>query len=81
MRLPRDISGERLARLLRRYGYDKTRETGSHSLTLHLTGHEHHVTIPKHDALRLGTLADIVEDVAEYLGKVLDEVADELFNS
>ena len=29
-RLPRDISGRDLARALRRYGYEVTRESGSH---------------------------------------------------
>ena len=30
MRLPRDVSGAELARLLRRFGYELTRQTGSH---------------------------------------------------
>lgn len=30
LRLPRDLSGRDLARALRRYGYEVTRETGSH---------------------------------------------------
>jgi predicted RNA binding protein YcfA (HicA-like mRNA interferase family) len=30
MRLPRDLGGEELAVLLRRYGYEVTRQTGSH---------------------------------------------------
>jgi len=30
MKLPRDLSGEALARLLRRYGYEVTRQAGSH---------------------------------------------------
>jgi predicted RNA binding protein YcfA (HicA-like mRNA interferase family) len=30
MRLPRDLGGEKLAVLLRRYGYEVTRQTGSH---------------------------------------------------
>ena len=29
MRLPRDVSGTRLAKLLRRHGYDVTRQTGT----------------------------------------------------
>jgi len=29
-RIPRDISGRELARLLKKYGYEITRETGSH---------------------------------------------------
>lgn len=30
MRLPRDLGGEELAALLGRYGYEATRQTGSH---------------------------------------------------
>ena len=30
MRLPRDLSGEALADMLGRYGYEVTRQTGSH---------------------------------------------------
>lgn len=68
MRLPRDLSGEELAVLLRRYGYEVTRQTGSHMrLTTMLEG-EHHVTIPRHKPLRVGTLGAILGDVAEHLG-------------
>ena len=68
VRLPRDLSGRDLARNLRRYGYAVTRETGSHMrLTTHQGG-EHHVTIPDHASLRIGTLASILGDVAAHLG-------------
>ena len=68
MRLPRDLSGEELARLLERYGYHVTRRTGSHiRLTTSQEG-EHLVTIPAHKHLRVGTLGAILKDVAEHLG-------------
>lgn len=42
MKLPRDIGGEELAKLLSRYGYEITRQTGNHfRLTTTLKG-EHH---------------------------------------
>jgi predicted RNA binding protein YcfA (HicA-like mRNA interferase family) len=45
MKLPREISGEELARRLEKYGYQITRQTGSHMpLTTTLQG-EHHITI------------------------------------
>lgn len=57
MKLPRDISGKELAKLLIHYGYSVTRQTGSHlRLTAHIDG-EHHLTIPAHSSLRLGTLS------------------------
>ncbi len=30
MKLPRDLGGEELAKLLKKYGYEVTRQTGSH---------------------------------------------------
>jgi len=35
--------------------------------------------VPLHSALRLGTLAGILGDVAEHLGLTRDEVAERLF--
>lgn len=44
-----------------------------------MMGTEHHVTIPAHRDLRLGTLASILTDVAAYLKKDRETLADELF--
>jgi predicted RNA binding protein YcfA (HicA-like mRNA interferase family) len=66
MRLPRDVSGIRLVNALRILGYETTRQSGSHvRLTTQEQG-EHHVTIPKHDPLKIGTFASILDDVAEH---------------
>jgi predicted RNA binding protein YcfA (HicA-like mRNA interferase family) len=60
MRLPRDLSGRDLAKALNKLGYQITRPTGSHMrLTTDRKG-EHHITIPDHDPLRVGTLGAIV---------------------
>jgi predicted RNA binding protein YcfA (HicA-like mRNA interferase family) len=80
LRLPRDLSGAELARLLRRYGYKVSRQTGSHlRLTSKMTGIEHHITIPAHKDLKLGTLRSILSDVANYLKKDRENLANELF--
>ncbi|MEY2334945.1 type II toxin-antitoxin system HicA family toxin [Acidithiobacillus ferrianus] len=64
MRLPRDLTGTELARRLGRVGYTVTRQTGSHMrLTCAVQG-EHHITVPRHDPLRLGTLAALLDAVA-----------------
>ncbi len=79
MKLPRDLDGEKLAKLLRKFGYEITRQTGSHMrLTTHLNG-EHHITIPKHRPLKLGTLNSILKDVAEHLGISKKELMEGLF--
>lgn len=66
MKLPRDISGLSLARALRAFGYVITRQTGSHiRLTTAVNG-EHHITIPAHDPVKIGTLAGILADIARH---------------
>ena len=80
MKLPRDVSGSRLAKLLRSHGYETTRQTGSHlRLTSSIMGSSHHVTVPQHRSIAVGTLARIVSDVALYLELGRDELAQELF--
>jgi len=81
MRIPRDIDGKYLTKLLTRYGYEVSRQTGSHiRLTSTACGTEHHVTIPDHSPLRIGILSAIMGDVATYLNKSKDEIIRELFN-
>ena len=78
-RLPRDLSGAELIRKLGLYGYEATRQTGSHARLTRTTGEgSHHVTVPTHRSLRVGTLNSILSDVAGHLGKSKDEVVDEL---
>jgi predicted RNA binding protein YcfA (HicA-like mRNA interferase family) len=79
MKLPRDLSGDALARLLKSYGYEIARQTGSHMRLTTQEHGEHHITIPRHDALRIGTLAGILTDVAEHAGISRDDVALHLF--
>ena len=80
MKLPRDLPGEQLASLLRRYGYETTRQTGSHlRLTSTAKGGEHHITIPRHKELKVGTLNAILSDVAAYLEVDRKEMAEHLF--
>jgi predicted RNA binding protein YcfA (HicA-like mRNA interferase family) len=79
MRIPRDLGGDELVGLLRKYGYSITRQTGSHMRLTTQQGGQHHVTIPRHDPLRIGTLNSILKDVAEHLGINRDELAISLF--
>jgi len=80
LKLPRDLPGEELASLLHRYGYEITRQTGGHlRLTSTFKGSEHHITIPHHKELRVGTLKAILTDVASYLELDGDELARDLF--
>lgn len=79
MRLPRDVSGDELCKALARLSYRQTRQTGSHVRLTKTDGGKHHVTVPRHRALRLGTLRSIIVAVATHLRKTPDEVASQLF--
>jgi predicted RNA binding protein YcfA (HicA-like mRNA interferase family) len=79
VKLPRDLSGHDLAHRLRPYGYEVTRQVGSHMrLTTQEQG-KHHITIPAHDHLRVGTLEFILASVAHHLGLKESEFALRLF--
>jgi predicted RNA binding protein YcfA (HicA-like mRNA interferase family) len=77
MRLPRDLSGRELAR----FGYTVTRQTGGHIRLTTTVGGEHHLTIPDHQALRVGTLAAILDDVASHLGRGREDLLGDIFGS
>lgn len=80
MKLPRDLSGQDLAKALVRLEYEVSRQTGSHiRLTTQRDG-EHHVTIPAHDPIKIGTLNAILRDVAEHAGLSREELLEELFS-
>ena len=80
MKLPRDLGGEELATRLGKYGYQVIRQTGSHiRLTSTYKDTEHHLTIPRHKPLRVGTLNSIINEVAVYLEIEKQNLIDYLF--
>lgn len=79
-KIPRDISGRELAKLLDRYKYKIVRESGSHiRLVSTYQNNEHKITIPDHQAIKIGTLNNILNDIAEYLKISKQELINELF--
>ena len=77
MRLPRDVSGEELSRLLSRLGYEVVRQSGSH---IRLSrGGEHQITIPRHRDLKVGTISGIIKDLADHLEMSRDEIVSSLW--
>lgn len=58
MKLPRDLSGEDVFKLLNRhFGYQLRRSRGSHmTITLVKGASVHSVTVPRHREVRVGTL-------------------------
>jgi predicted RNA binding protein YcfA (HicA-like mRNA interferase family) len=79
MKLPRDISGSDLAKALRRLGYQITRQTGSHLRLTTVEHGQHHVTIPNHNPLKIGTLSGILADVGTHFQLARDELIQRLF--
>ena len=79
MRLPRDVSGEDLARALTALGYSVTRQTGSHMRLTTPEHGQHHITIPRHQSLRVGTVAAIPGDVADHVGLSREALVERLF--
>ncbi len=80
MRLPRDLTGDELARVLRVLGYQITRQQGSHMRLTTMESGEHHVTIPRHDPLRVGTLSGILGDIANHFGMTREQLITRLFS-
>ena len=81
MRLPRDLSSADLIQSLKALGYRTTRQSGSHiRLTTHQLG-EHHITIPQHNPLRIGTLSAILSDIADHFEMSRDALTKKLFEN
>ena len=55
-------------------GYERVRQEGSHiRLTTERQG-QHHVTIPNHNPLKLGTLSGLLKAVAAHHGLTVEEL-------
>ena len=79
MKFPRNISGKKIAKQLKKFGYIETRQSGSHiRLTTKECG-EHHITIPNHDPVKLGTFQAIITDIANHFNMDKNELIEKLF--
>ena len=79
MKIPRDISGQDLIRRLKLLGYKQTRQSGSHIRITTQQNGEHHLTIPSHSQLRIGTMLSILSDVAVHFNISRDDLIKQLF--
>ena len=74
MTLPKGLNGKELVNLLQKLGYEVTRQVGSHiRLTTQREG-THHITVPNHRPIKIGTLSAILKDVGNHFGKTKDEI-------
>jgi predicted RNA binding protein YcfA (HicA-like mRNA interferase family) len=67
MKIPRDLSGQDLVRLLcRDWGYQIIHQVGSHVVLQTEEPSHQRIAIPAHKNLRLGTLSAILKAVAKH---------------
>ena len=79
MKTPRDISGKDIIKALSVYGYQATRQNGSHiRITTQQEG-EHHLAIPNHNPIKIGTLNSIISQVAVHFSITKEQVLQKLF--
>jgi predicted RNA binding protein YcfA (HicA-like mRNA interferase family) len=75
MKIPRDISGAELVKKLSKFGYEISRQKGSHiRLTRDSEKGTHHITIPNHSPMKIGLLAKIIAEIALQLEIPKDEL-------
>ena len=79
MRLPRDLTGKKFAKMVEVLGYRIERQTGSHIRLTTTKNGEHHVTIPNHSPIKLGTLNAILKDIANHFETTREDLIDQLF--
>jgi predicted RNA binding protein YcfA (HicA-like mRNA interferase family) len=79
VRIPRDLSGTEITKALRVLGYGKVRQDGSHiRLTTTING-VHHLTVPNHAPLKVGTLlGGVLKPVAAHHGMSVEELLEKI---
>lgn len=79
MNIPKGISGAQLIKSLSIFGYEHSRQSGSHVRFTTTNNGTHHITIPLHQELKIGTLNSIISDVAQHFSLSKKEVIQKLF--
>jgi predicted RNA binding protein YcfA (HicA-like mRNA interferase family) len=79
MKLPRNISGLELANRLAGLGYEISRQSGSHMRLTTSQNGQHHITIPFHDPLKVGTFSAVLNDVAKHFSISREDLIKRLF--
>ena len=78
MKIRRNLNGTALVEALRVLGYERVRQDGSHiRLTTTVKG-THHVTVPAHKPLKIGTLSSILKSIAAHHQMTLEELLEML---
>jgi predicted RNA binding protein YcfA (HicA-like mRNA interferase family) len=78
MKLPRNVFGSDLVKGLERVGYTRTRQKGGHLYMTTQQNGEHHVAVPLHKPVKVGTLNAILSSVAEHLQTDREQLLDSM---
>jgi predicted RNA binding protein YcfA (HicA-like mRNA interferase family) len=78
MKLPRDVSADRLIRVLQNLGYEVVRQKGSHVRLRHSDPPVHLITVPLHNPLKTGTLHAILSEVSRVLSVSVESLMEML---
>ena len=75
MKLPRELRGRDLARVLRaQWAYRQVNQVGSHIILETETPQHHRLSVPDHKPLRIGTLNAILRQVAAAKGVAREDI-------
>ena len=80
MKLPRNLNAKDLIKSAEKLGYVATRQVGSHIRMTTQQNGQHHITIPNHNPIRIGTLSSILGDIAAHFKTSKEEMINLLFN-
>lgn len=73
------INASQLIKVVRKLGYEPSRQTGSHIRLTTMQNGQHHITIPNHDPLKIGTLNAILTDIAQHFKISKQELIERIF--
>ena len=66
--------------MLKVFGYEVVRQNGSHMTVTTETNGQHHLAIPNHDSIKIGTLNGIINRVAIHFDLDKQEVFEKIFS-
>lgn len=79
MKIPRNVSAREFIKSLRKIGYEVSRQKGSHIRLTCSFPKTHHVTIPNHDPIKVGTLSAILADISVNRNQTKEDLIKEIF--
>jgi len=75
LKIPRDVAAEELIKGLVSFGYEVSRQKGSHIRLTYTKGDStHHITIPNHNPIKVGTLSGILNDLSLFHKREKEEI-------